>query len=127
MFVLGIAVAGHAIIPAAGPCDAVSLPVETVGLFPVHTLHQRTGIGVLCVAGIEVALSAVAGLKLQGLHRGELPAQLTVNIFVHHPFTSGRIRARVGACTLGFMPGVNVLSIGLGFTQITPEIEADTV
>jgi hypothetical protein len=28
---------------------------------------------------------------------------------------------------LGFMPGVNVLSIGLGFTQITPEIEADTV
>jgi outer membrane receptor for ferrienterochelin and colicin len=25
------------------------------------------------------------------------------------------------------MPGVNVLSIGLGFTQITPEIEAEGV
>ena len=127
MFVLGIAVAGHAIIPAAGPCHAISLPVETVSLFPVHTLHQRTGIGVLCVAGIEITLAAVTGLKLQGLHRGKLPAQLTVNIFVHHPFTSGGIRTGVGTGTFRFMPGVNILCIGLGFTQITPEIEADTV
>jgi ferric enterobactin receptor len=32
--------------------------------------------------GVEVALAAVAGLKLQRLHRGEFPAHQAIDIFI---------------------------------------------
>jgi hypothetical protein len=43
-----------------------------------------------------------------------------VDIFVHHPFTPGRIRSGIAAGPLRLVAGVNILGISLGFTQIAP-------
>ena len=120
MFILRIAVAGDTVVPASGPGQAVGLTVNSVGLFTIHAFHERTGIGVLGIASVEVALAAIASFKLQRLHGSKFPAQLTVDIFVHHPFTPGRIRSGIAAGPLRLVAGVNILGISLGFTQIAP-------
>ena len=61
---------------------------------------KETNLG---VAGVEVALAAVAGLKLQRLHRSEFPAHQTIDVFVFHPFAPGRQSIGIDPGTLGLM------------------------
>ena len=81
---------GDAVIPAAVPGHRVGLAIETVGLFAVVLFHQIVSIGVLRIPGVQVALAAVARLKLQRVHRRKIPAHDAVDIFVLYPFTAGR-------------------------------------
>ena len=120
VLILRVSIAGHAVIPAAGPRDAISLTIEAVSLFTVHTFHQRAGIGILGITCIQVALAAVAGFKLQRLHRRKFPAQLTVDIFIHYAFASSRIRSRIATGSRRFVTGINILGISLRFAQISP-------
>ena len=124
-FVLGPVAGGHAVIPAAVPGDGISLAIEAVRLFPVVLFHQIVSIGVLRIARVEVALTAVTGFKLQRLHRREIPAHDAVNILIFHPFTPGRHGIGIGAGTLGLMSVVDIPGIGLGFVEVAQQAEAE--
>ncbi|CXB93855.1 Uncharacterised protein [Salmonella enterica subsp. enterica serovar Typhi] len=89
MFVLHPVTGGYAIIPAAVPGQRVVLPIEAVRLFSVIIFHQLVRIGVLSIAGIEVALATVTGLQLQRLKRSKIPTNHAVDIFVNDPLASG--------------------------------------
>ncbi len=65
MFILHPVTGSDAVIPAAVPGQRVVLAVKTVGLFPVVIFHQLVGVGVLSVARIQVALTAIASLQFQ--------------------------------------------------------------
>ena len=127
IFIARVAVGADAVIPGAGPLHREVLPIEAVSLFAIQTFHQRAGVGVLGVARIEVALAAVARLKLQRLHRRERPAQQRVDIFIDHPFAPARIASGVGAGAIRRMLFVDVVRVRLGFRQIAVESEADVV
>ncbi len=128
VFVLRPVVGGHAVIPAAVPGhgDRVVLAIKTVGLFAVqYSFTSAVGVGVLRIARVEVALAAVAGLKLQRLHRGKVPAHHAVDIFVNRTFTACRVAAGVGAGACCLVALVDVPCVGLGFGQVAIHAEAD--
>ncbi|MNC64339.1 hypothetical protein D3C75_1145300 [compost metagenome] len=64
-FELNIVVGTDATIPGAPVVEAEGFTVDTVSFFTVVALHQRVGVGVLSITGIQVALTTVGILKLQ--------------------------------------------------------------
>ena len=62
---LHVVVGAHAVVPGAAVGQAEGFTVDAVSLFAVVALHQGIGVGVLGIAGIQVALTAVGILELQ--------------------------------------------------------------
>ncbi len=116
---------GHPVVPGAVPGDRVGVAIQTVGLFTVVLFHQVVGVGVLSVAGVEVALAAVAGFKLQRLHRGEFPAHQTIDVFILYPFAPGRQGVGIDPGTFGLMTLVDIPGVGLRFVEVTEQTEAE--
>ena len=124
-FVLRPVAGGHPVVPGAVPGNRVGVAIQTVGLFAVVLFYQVVGVGVLGVAGVEVALAAVAGLKLQRLHRSEFPAHQTIDVFVFHPFAPGRQSVGIDPGTFGLMALVDIPGVGLRFVEVTEQAEAE--
>ena len=83
--------------------QAEGFTVDAVGLFAVVILHQGIGVGVLGIAGVQVALAAVGVLEFQRLQMGEVPVQQGVDVFIDHPLSPGGQAVGVGAYAFGFM------------------------
>ncbi|VFT74023.1 Uncharacterised protein [Klebsiella aerogenes] len=92
-FVLRPVAGGHPVVPGAVPGDRVGVAVQTVGLFTVVLFHQVVGVGVLGVAGVEVALAAVARLKTPATASGRIPSAPDHRCFYFVP-----LRARQAGC-----------------------------
>ena len=82
--------------------QAEGFTVDAVGLFAVVILHQGIGVGVLGIAGVQVALAAVGVLEFQRLQMGEVPVQQGVDVFID-PLSPGGQAVGVGAYAFGFM------------------------
>ncbi|MNJ57949.1 hypothetical protein D3C77_535600 [compost metagenome] len=105
--------------------EGVTLAVHAIGFLAQHAFHVGIGIGVLGVAGIDVALAAEPCLKCQALLRAQAPGKLAIEVFVAHAFTAGRQGAGLFAGTqrLVTLVDIPVICIGLGHVAIQPIAE----
>lgn len=109
---------GHAAaeVPVAPVGEGEVFAVQDVGLLAQHALDVGIGVGVLGIAGVDVALAAEARFQLQGLLGRQAPAEQAVDVLVAYPLSAGGQGADLVAATLGFMAGIDipVVRVGLG-------------
>ncbi|MNO53188.1 hypothetical protein D3C76_436260 [compost metagenome] len=99
--------------------QVVGVALHHVGLVAIQAGDQldiAATVAVHGVAGVEVALAAVAGAGFEAVLIVELPAQQAVDVLVAHAFAASRQR------TVG-MAGVDVQVVGIGLGQATVQAE----
>ncbi len=104
-----------------GQIEVVAL--YDVGFGAIQTLDEgdvATAVAVHRVAGIDVALAAVAGGQLEGVRIVQAPAQQAVDVLVAYPFATGRKRAVLRV-------GVDVDVVGVGLVQAAVDAERQGV
>ncbi|SST07690.1 Uncharacterised protein [Acinetobacter baumannii] len=112
-------------VPFAAMGDRVGLAVHAVGLVAEHLLHVVVAVGVLRVAGVDVALAAEAGLELEGLLGRQAPAEQPVDVLVAHAFATGGEGAGLLAGAVGFVAGVDVPVVRVGLGDVAVDAVAE--
>ncbi|MNM37504.1 hypothetical protein D3C81_482410 [compost metagenome] len=116
---------GAAEVPFAAMGQRVVFTVGAVGFVAEHALYIGVAVGVLGIAGIEVALAAEPGLDIHRLLRGQTPAEQTVEVLVAHAFAaSGQGSSLItGALRFVALVDVPIIGVGLGHIAIDPVTE----
>ncbi len=107
--------------------DRAGVAVHAVGLVTEHGLHVGVAVGVLGIAGVDVALAAETGLEVEGLLGRQVPAEQAVDVLVAHAFAAGRQGAGLVAGAVGFVAGVDVPVVRVGLGDVAVDAVAQGV